>query len=147
MTQVDFHVGVEDPLHYTCRLLRKACRQGARLAVTAPPPVLQALDRELWIFEAREFVPHLRVSGTRPPPQAAARHTPVWLVDGPWPDGAPDLLVNLGAEPPQDCSRLSRVIEIVADDAQQLERGRERWRHYQRQGLAPRRVNEPGTGG
>ena len=139
MTQVDFHIGVDDPLRYTCRLVRKAFRQGARIAVTAPPPLLQALDRDLWVFDERDFIPHLRVSSSRPAPSAAAR-TPVWLIDGPWPAGAPEVLVNLGAEAPAEATLLARVIEIVADEPEQIERGRERWRSYVRQGLAPRRM-------
>ena len=146
MTQVDFHIGVNDPLRYTCRLLRKAFRQGARVAVTAPPAVLQALDRELWVFDERDFIPHLRVSAARPLPAAAAR-TPLWLVDGPLPPGAPDVLINLGAEVPAEPARLTRVIEIVADDAEQVELGRERWRRYVRQGLAPRRMPDRAAGG
>jgi DNA polymerase III subunit chi len=55
--QVEFHTGVEDVLAFTCRLLRKAQRQGAQLVCTAPPATLAALDQALWTFEEREFVP------------------------------------------------------------------------------------------
>ena len=34
MTEVEFHVNVPDRLQYACRLLRKACRKGVRVAVT-----------------------------------------------------------------------------------------------------------------
>jgi DNA polymerase III subunit chi len=145
MTQVDFHIGVDDPLRYSCRLLRKALRQGARVSVTAPAPLLQALDRELWVFDERDFIPHLRISSSRPLPAAAA-HTPLWLVEGPLPAEAPDVLVNLGADAPAQATRLARVIEIVADDPGQIERGRERWRSYVRQGLSPRKMPDRAAG-
>jgi DNA polymerase III subunit chi len=146
MTQVDFHIGVDDPLHYTCRLLRKAFRQGARVAVTAPPPVLQSLDRALWVFDERDFIPHLRLSAGRPAPALATR-TPLWLVEGPLPSGAPDVLVNLDADEPADATALSRIIEIVGDDPEQIARGRDRWRSYLRQGLAPRKMpDKPAAG-
>ena len=58
MTEIAFHVNVPDRLAYACRLLRKAVRQGARVAVTAPPATLRGLDRALWTFEPTEFVPH-----------------------------------------------------------------------------------------
>ena len=61
MPQVEFHSGVAAPLQYACRLLRKAWRQQVAVLVTAPPPLLAALDRELWTFEALEFVPHRRL--------------------------------------------------------------------------------------
>ena len=35
MTEIEFHFNVHDKLAYTCRLLRKACRTGARAVVTA----------------------------------------------------------------------------------------------------------------
>ena len=58
MTEVEFHVNVPDRLQYACRLLRKAYRQGARVLVRAPAPRLMRLDRELWTFVEREFLPH-----------------------------------------------------------------------------------------
>jgi DNA polymerase-3 subunit chi len=134
VTEVEFHTGVADPLGFACRLLRKAYRKGVRVAVTAPPPVLGSLDRELWTFEQQEFVPHVRLSGAADSPQAA--RTPIWLVDGELPAGAPDVLVNLGAELPADFSGLRRVIEIVSAEAEDEQAGRQRWRTYKSRGLA-----------
>ena len=72
MTEVEFHTGVADPLDFACRLLRKAARQGVRVLVTAPGETLGALDRLLWTFEEREFLPHVRVPGA-PAATAALR--------------------------------------------------------------------------
>jgi DNA polymerase-3 subunit chi len=135
---VEFHTGVEDPLHFACRLLRKASRSGARVLVTAPPALLAALDEALWTFEALDFVPHVRVPG----PQAAlAPRTPIWLAAGPLPDelqsDAPRLLLNLGAEPPSDPDSFQRVIELVGTEADQRAAGRARWRHYECWGVKP----------
>ncbi len=140
--RVEFHTGIADDIGYTCRLLRKAYGQGVRVQVLAPPATLQRLDRELWTFVEREFVPHLRL------PTAAARtpqalRTPIWLVDGAVPaaDG-PAVLVNLGAEiaAPQggldSLDGLTRLIEIVGLDADDAQRGRARWRSYKALGLA-----------
>mgnify|MGYP000514654703 CR=1 FL=1 len=44
-------------------------RNVAAVLVTAPAQVLQALDRELWVFAAHEFVPHLRVQQGQPAAQ------------------------------------------------------------------------------
>jgi hypothetical protein len=38
MTEVEFHTGVDEPLGFACRLLRKAYRKGSRVLVTAPSP-------------------------------------------------------------------------------------------------------------
>ena len=132
MNEVEFHTGVADKLGFACRLLRKAYRRGARVLVTGPGVVLAALDRDLWTFEERDFVPHLRVSGVASP---LASRTPIWLVDGAVPEGAPDVLVNLGAEAPADLSRFSRVIEVLSTEAEDEQAGRQRWRDYKARGL------------
>jgi DNA polymerase-3 subunit chi len=131
MTDVEFHTGVEEPLVFACRLLRKAQRQGVRVQVTAPMETLLGLDRLLWTFEERDFVPHARVPGA---PARVLRHSPLWLTqEVQTGEGAPRVLVNLGAEMPDAAAPIDRVIEIVsANDAAQ---GRERWRSYKQWGV------------
>ncbi|HMO44603.1 MAG TPA: DNA polymerase III subunit chi [Rubrivivax sp.] len=133
MPQVEFHSGVEAPLHFACRLLRKAWRQGVAVVVTAPSQTLQALDRELWTFEAQEFVPHLRV---RPGQvlDAALRRTPIWLCEAEAPSPGPAVLLNLGADTGAAAQRYQRIIEIVPEDAQLRQRARARWRAYEASG-------------
>jgi DNA polymerase III subunit chi len=136
MTEVEFHTGVADPLGFACRLLRKAARQGVRLQVTARPETLAALDRLLWVFEERDFVPHVRMPGA---PEAVARRTPIWLVAAHSDVAhAPVVLVNLDADPPAQPAALERLIEIVAGEPEAAARGRERWRHYKARGFAIR---------
>jgi DNA polymerase-3 subunit chi len=135
-TEVEFHTGVADKVGFACRLLRKAYRRGARVLVTAPRDVLALLDRELWTFEERDFVPHVRLA----PGASAAmvRRTPIWLVeelDGAAPAGAPDVLVNLGAPAPRDLTPFARLIEVVAAEPDEEDAGRERWRDYRARGL------------
>lgn len=132
--RVEFHTGVADDLGFACRLLRKASRQGVRVLVRAPAARLQRLDRELWTFVEREFLPHLRFSAPGAVPAHAAR-TPVWLVDGDVPAGSPPVLVNLGADLPTSLDGFDRIIEIVAVDADDEQRGRARWRTYRSLGL------------
>jgi len=133
MTAVEFHTGVADPLVFACRLLRKACRQGARVAVTAPSAVLAALDERLWTFEAQSFVPHLRWSPAR---SAQAARTPIWLIEGAPPPASPPVLVNLGAAPVAAAEAFERIIEIVSDDDEDRRAGRARWRAYEALGLS-----------
>jgi DNA polymerase-3 subunit chi len=133
MAQVDFHSGVSAPVHFACRLLRKAWRQGARLLVGGPASMLEALDRELWTFEAHEFVPHRRVQ----PGQgldAALRRTPIWLCEGAAPQPAPKIWVNLGADLPGAAEAFERIIEVVPTEAEARRRARERWRSYEARG-------------
>lgn len=132
MNEVEFHTGVADPLAYACRLLRKAYRSGARVLVIAPPATLALLDRALWTFEEREFLPHVRQPGA---PEVVAARTPVWLAPHADLPAAPPLLVNLGADAPADLSPFERLIEIVGNDAEEADRGRNRWRAYKARGL------------
>lgn len=140
MTEVVFHTGVADPLGFACRLLRKAARHGARVRVTAPVDTLTALDRALWIFDERDFVPHLRVAGAS---AALALRTPIWLVPSlqTMVDDAPLPLVvlNLGADVldgPDGIDGLERLIEVVSADPDEATSGRARWRAYKARGLA-----------
>lgn len=133
---VEFHTGVADPVGFACRLLRKAWRQRSRVLVTAPADRLALLDRALWTFDEREFIPHLR-AGAPGWPQHAAR-TPLWLaptVPAGIPAAVPPVLVNLGAEAPADLAPFSRVIEVVGADPDEAAAGRARWRAYKGQGL------------
>ncbi len=134
MTQAEFHSGVADPLRYACRLLRKAWRQGATVQVTAPAATLQGLDRELWTFEAHEFVPHLRV---RPGQDidAALRRTPIWLCEGDAPAPGPKILLNLGGSPAGDLDRFERIIEVVSAEPEDRRMARARWREYLSRGF------------
>jgi DNA polymerase-3 subunit chi len=135
MAQVEFHSGVATPLHFACRLLRKAYRQGVGVVVMGPAATLQALDRELWTFEAQEFVPHLRVKPGQPL-DAVLRRTPIWLCEGAPPNPGPTVLVNLGAEPPDGGEPFERIIEIVSAEGEERQRARARWRAYEARGWA-----------
>ena len=66
MTEVSFHFNVPDRTEYTCRLLRKALRQGVRVVVVGPEKILAGLDRAIWTFDAIEFVPHVLCARTKP---------------------------------------------------------------------------------
>jgi len=142
MTRVDFHTGVADKLGHTCRLVRKAWRSGHRVVVTGAPEQLARLDVQLWTFDPGDFIPHARLRAGQPVPPPLAR-TPVWLADRPAdaPDAAGEVLVNLGPGLPSGFERYPRVIEIVAQPADEVASGRQRWRDYLAAGLAP--TNHP----
>jgi DNA polymerase-3 subunit chi len=142
LPQVDFHSGVREPVHFACRLLRKAWRQGVAVLVTAPPATLSTLDRELWTFEAHEFVPHLRVRAGQAV-DAAARRTPIWLCEGQPPSPCPKVLVNLGADVADSAAPFERIIEIVPGDGDERDRARARWRAYEARGWVLQHHRQP----
>lgn len=132
LAEVEFHTGVADPVAFACRLLRKAWRQGHRMLVTAPPARLAELDRVLWTFEEREFLPHVRLPGAS---AAVAARTPVWLAASADVEDAPALLINVGAAAPEPPQRFERLIEIVSAEPDDADAGRARWRQYKAAGL------------
>ena len=137
MTEVEFHTGVADPVLFACRLLRKAVRRGTRVSVIAPDVILNTLDRALWTFDERDFLAHVRLPGASP---ALAARTPIWLLPSPKIAAgdvhAPTVLLNLGADIPEDLTGLDRLIEVVSADPDEAASGRSRWRAYKARGLA-----------
>ena len=135
MTEVNFHTHVPHLLGYTCRLLRKASRHGARVVVTAPAATLAALDTALWTFDPLEFVPHvLHVPGTAIAERLRA--TPVWLVQHAADASSHEVLVNLGPDAPEGFESFTKVFEIVSTDDAAVAAGRQRWKHYTSRGYA-----------
>lgn len=130
MAEVAFHFNVPDRLAYACRLLRKVHRLGTAVSVVADPATLDRLDRQLWVFEPMEFVPHVRADvGGRVAPHLA--DTPVWLVEqASHAPSAHTVLVQLGASVPEGIDRFDRVVEIVSSEPEELQAGRARWRAH-----------------
>ncbi|MDH3460234.1 MAG: DNA polymerase III subunit chi [Burkholderiaceae bacterium] len=138
MTEVMFHLNVADRLRYACRLLRKAQALGAQVVVTAPAPTLARLDSLLWSFEARDFVPHVRVSD-RKTIASRLQATPVWLVEHVDDVAHREALLNLGDDLVPGFESFARLIEVVPDDEQAKQAARQRWRHYADRGYALKR--------
>lgn len=141
LQRVEFHTGLDDPIGYACRLLRKAALQGVRVAALGPAGAIESLDRALWTFDERDFVPHARAD------RAAAtvlKRSPVWLMAPdaaaapawrPTPE-APRVWVNLGiglSEPV--LAHCDRLIELLGLEPDAVQAGRARWRAYRGWGL------------
>jgi len=135
VTEVSFHFNVADSLSYACRLLRKATRKGAKVAVVAPAPTLAALDRALWTFDPLEFCPHVRLAAGAAP-AVRLRPTPIWLLDRAADAPDRDVLLNLGPQVPEGFESFKRIVEIVATGDADRTAGRERWKHYASRGYA-----------
>ena len=146
MTDIAFHTGIANPLDYACRLLRKAYRSGARVAVHADAALLDRLDQALWVFEPLEFIPHVVL-----PRDAADAHrlaqTPVVLVrPGASAPAECRVAVSLAGAPVEGLERFDRLIAIVGTDPEQRDTGRQRWREYERAGHAISHVAKPTEG-
>jgi DNA polymerase III subunit chi len=134
MTEVSFHFNVPHRLGYACRLLRKAARQGAKVAVVAPLATLDELDRTLWSFDPIEFVPHVRIGSAPLAPHLL--QTPVQLVDDVRRSTHHQVLLNLGDELVQGFEGFARLLEVVSADESERTAARMRWKHYASRGYS-----------
>ena len=144
MTDVAFHTGIANPLDYACRLLRKAYRSGARVAVHGEPAMLDRLDQALWTFEPLEFVPHIVLPRDGADATRVA-NTPIVLLKGE--SAAPAacrVAVTLAAHPVGDVAAFDRLIAIIGLSPEHREAGRQRWREYERAGHSVSHVAKPG---
>ena len=134
MTQVVFHVGIEDRLDYACRLIRKALGSGARVLVLADEELIVPLDEALWLHDPTSFVPHA-LAGS---PQAQSGQCAVLLahdtthMEGAWP-----VLINMRRELPEVPPRCEKLIELVSSDEEDLILARQRWKSYVQRGFTP----------
>lgn len=135
---VEFRTGLADRLAHAAGWLRQAARRRVRVRVRGSAADLHALDRLLWTHPPGDFIAHAatREDGDYPPGLA---RTAIWLGSGPVPGAAPEVLLNLG-DAQADVAGFARVIELVAADEAATAAGRQRWRWYVSQGLAPTRT-------
>lgn len=135
MTEVAFHFNAPDKLNYACRLLRKAFAASAKVVVTGSEDDLQALDRDLWTFDAASFVPHCFVDA----PDSILSRTSVVLARSYAPAEAfphHQVMINLGHALVPGFETFERVIEVVTMQEDDKSHARKRWRHYAERGYA-----------
>jgi DNA polymerase-3 subunit chi len=130
MTLIEFHFNTPERLQYTCKLLRKARRQGLRIAVVGAPTTLKALGSALWRFQDVSFLAHCT---DQDPPQVQ-QASPIALGHDPHAWGIDEVLVNLGDEVPLDFGRFKRLVEVVANDDHGRAQARIRWKYYKHLG-------------
>ena len=119
----------EQPLLLVCELARKAVHAGQPLLVlAASAQQAEALDDLMWSFDPDEFLPH-QIAGLEEdedevevliaPPEQSPPMRPLVLNlrDAPVPEG------------------FTRVLEVVPADPAARAPLRERWKHYQAQGV------------
>nr|VFK03176.1 MAG: DNA polymerase III, chi subunit [Candidatus Kentron sp. H]VFK03472.1 MAG: DNA polymerase III, chi subunit [Candidatus Kentron sp. H]VFK06085.1 MAG: DNA polymerase III, chi subunit [Candidatus Kentron sp. H] len=138
--RVDFYVldttGLSDVPHMACRITEKAWKSGHRVFVhTGARFTASQMDDLLWTFRAEGFVPHA-VYGTFANEDAFGDKYPVSIGDGTDPEGALDVVVNLGDAVPPFLARCDRIVEIVGAGTEDRESSRQRYRLYREKGCS-----------
>jgi len=129
MTKVDFYTGSKDKLRTACQLSHKAMQNGIRTVICLPDEnTRNALDKLLWHFPPTAFIPHCMSEAEE------AEKMPVVMNLGN--DKLPhfDLLISLHHECLPFFSRFERVIEIVGNEADEKQKGRDRFKYYKDRG-------------
>lgn len=138
-THILFCHGAHDRLHAAAAWLRQQLAQPGQsadarqtLVYSDDPGLLAQLDQLLWALPATSFTPHCSIDS----PLAAV--TPIVLgerLSALADTLAPDCLVNLSQQLPEQYRQFPLLVEIVDQDPQTLQLARARARHYKEQGL------------
>ena len=147
MTGIEFHANVDGKLQYSCRLIRKALRSGAKAVVVAEADTLAQLNQLLWSYSDTEFLPHCLASS----PQVTRAVSPVLLVEQLAEEileplnelATSNVLINLGQQVPANFERFERLIEIASNQADDRLAALGRWKYYKDRGYALKRYDAP----
>lgn len=132
MTQVDFYLlpskEQQDQLLFACKLAEKAYKKGHQIYLhTVSEEQTKQLDELLWSFSETSFIPHTAET------EQSHLH-PVFIDHSGEPRHMSDVMINLNPSTPLCFSRFERLAELVNDDEQVKQAGRERFKHYKRYG-------------
>lgn len=129
MTRIDFHSNITNKLEYACRIIRKAMRTDHPVVVYCSDTTrLHQFDQTLWTFSPLEFIPHCYMH------ESLATQTPVLLTSSDQRPPTHQILINLDTAWPPFFSEFERLIEIVSNDATDLQQSRARYKFYRERG-------------
>jgi DNA polymerase-3 subunit chi len=129
LTRVFFYHNAADRIAAAAALIGKAVNQKKALLVYAPDAeVAAALDRELWTSPPTGFIPHV---DARSP---LVRETPVVIAGSLDSPPQEERLFNLAAEVPPGFSRFASLIEVIGQNEEERQAGRQRARFYKDHG-------------
>ncbi len=137
MTRIDFYILDNDDADKrnatVCRLVEKAWRQSNHVYIhTQSKEQTKELDDLLWTFRAESFVPHSCMEPNADIPEKAPRQ--VLLGHHFEPDASFDVMINLGETVPDFFSRFKRVLEVVNQEDEVRQKGRQRYTYYRDRG-------------
>lgn len=132
MTLIDFYVLKDSKPNarqlLACKITEKAYKQGHKIYIhTDSEQQTLSMDKLLWTFRGGSFIPHNTVSQDD-------EKVPVLIGHEAEPQCVPDVLINLSHEVPDFFSRFERIAELITEDAEQKQKGRERYKFYRDHG-------------
>ena len=134
--QVDFYIlqGADEAarLAFASRIAEKAFQQRMQIYLqTENAAQKQQLDDLIWSFSPTSFLPHAVY-------EAGEKVTaPILIGECDPPNTWDQLLISLTEEVPATAARFNRVADLIGDDEQQKQVGRNRFRAYRDNGIEP----------
>ena len=144
MTRVDFYI-LQSATELSrnelaCKLVEKAYAQNHMITLmTRSQNHAQEIDTLLWSFKPDSFIPH-EIVGDKPSITTneeetnQTKNSQVAISHEQLHDSHHDIMINLKHEVPKQFSRFNRLIEIVCQSSEVLEKTRESYRFYSSRG-------------
>ncbi len=134
MTETSFYVlSTSQPREryiVACKVAEKAYKLGERIFIlTSSAEEAQAVDNLLWSFRQGSFIPHEILDNTAHQTTQALPNMVLIGISSVTTDAT--VLINLRAELPDNIERFQRIAEIIDQDAQVKQAGRQRYKAYQ----------------
>jgi DNA polymerase-3 subunit chi len=138
MPKASFYIlptqSLSDRFIFACKLIEKAYRSGQFCYVyTDSLHQSQQLDNQLWTFRENSFIPHQLYDETL---NTAPEYQKMVLIGT---KAAPkhwqSLIFNLSSNYPADLSKTERVLEILDNNEDLKQAGRQRFRQYKQNGF------------
>ncbi|MGR9073161.1 MAG: DNA polymerase III subunit chi [Gammaproteobacteria bacterium] len=118
----------QERLLFACKLAEKAYREGRNVFILADSETqCKTMDDLLWTFRAGSFIPHQIFRDRAPPPE-----NKVVIGMQPPPHGWENTIINLTSACPENPENFQRILEILDEDKDSRQSGRERYRRYQK---------------
>lgn len=132
MTRISFYIlngnSPDQRQAIACRLAEKAYLEGHQVFIhTGSAQHSTQIDAALWSFRPDSFVPHALLD-------ADDNDSPVLIGHEKAPPRLMDIMINLSDQQPLFFSQFERVLEIIDDNEQVKQAGRERYRFYRQRG-------------
>lgn len=132
MTKISFYLFEQSPerqVASACRLCRKILRQAEQKIwlYCKDPALQQQLDDQLWCFDPMSFIAH----------GINQQHSPV-CISAELPEENHWIVFNFNKHTLEPAAQISQIIEIVENNDQAKQLGREKFKQYRKLGIMPK---------
>lgn len=116
---------------FACKLIEKAYRNKRFCYVyTDTLQQSQQLDQQLWTFRAGSFVPHQIYENKTPDYEQT-----ILIGTNPAPENWHNLILNLSSNYPENILHTERILEILDNNEDVKQQGRQRYQQYNQAGF------------